>query len=249
MNLAETQRLFWAALEGEVSAAALGDCFVGTADLSAQARVHLYADMVLFRQVDALRADFPFVAALLGDRPFFLLARDYVRAHPSESPDLGMLGRKLAAFVGNGNPGLGDLAALEWARAEVFFAASAVPLLPDALSGLEPERFGLARLALAPALQLLELDHDAPAAWMRLKDGESDVVVEARKTFVVAWRKGFEVHHAPLLPDEAHALRLAQAGATLAEICAAFAEREDPAATAFEALASWLADEWVAAIG
>lgn len=244
MNLAQTQELFWEALSGR-RGAELAGCFLGTEALPAEARVRIYAEMVLYRQVDALREDFPQLAAHLGDHGFFDLARDYVRAHPSESPDLGRLGRSLAAWLAADRPALAELARLEWARAEVFFARFAEPLKPGALSVLEPEQFAYAKLQLVPALQLIEFTHDAPAAWQALRDGASEVEIEPGRTFAAIWRKGFEVHHAALAPDEARALQLARSSSPIGEVCGAFAERQDPTAAAFETLASWLADEWI----
>ena len=116
MSLAETQRLFWQALRGEEASTA----FVAGPD-----RLHVYAEMFLLRQVDALRADFPELLAKLGDEAFFALAKRYVLAHPSEDADLGRLGRAFAQFCGD------PLAALEWARCEVFLEAEVPRLLPE----------------------------------------------------------------------------------------------------------------------
>lgn len=133
MSLAETQRLFWAALRGEP----VDRSFIAGPD-----RLHVYADMFVWRQVDALREDFPETAAKLGDGAFFELARRYVLEHPSEDPDLGRLGRKFAEF--SGEPG----AALEWARAEVFLEAEA--------PRMEPAAFAQAlSVRIVPALRLV----------------------------------------------------------------------------------------------
>ena len=115
MNLAETQEVFWNALRGDV--AGLDACFADTPDLPAAERVGIYAQMYVFRQVDALREDFPLLVKKLGDEAFFQLAERYVLAHPSEDPDLGRLGRRFAEFCPEE---LRALAALEWARSEVF---------------------------------------------------------------------------------------------------------------------------------
>ena len=49
-------------------------CILGTPDLGAAERVRIYSDMFVWRQVDALREDFPEVAARLGEDRFFRLA-------------------------------------------------------------------------------------------------------------------------------------------------------------------------------
>jgi hypothetical protein len=210
VNLAETQKLFWEALRGE--SRDVEACFLGTPDLGAAERVRIYSDMFVWRQVDALREDFPEVAARLGEDRFFRLARAYVLAHPSEHPDLGRLGRHFAAFCPED---LRDLAAVEWARSEVFLEADRAPLETLAL---DPDRFAQARLRLIAALRL---------------SGNTAV-----------WRAGFEVFDVQLEAVEAQALRLALEGEPLGEICGAFGEP----ALAFEALQSWLAEGWIAAV-
>src|ERR1700674_2883763 len=115
VTLAETQRLFWEALRGEAASTS----FVAGPD-----RLHVYADMFLWRQVDALRSDFPQLAAKLGDDAFFVLAERYILAHPSEDPDRGRLGRHFAQFCGD------ELAALDWARSEVYLEAEVQRMEP-----------------------------------------------------------------------------------------------------------------------
>ena len=113
MNLAERQKQFWQALRaGELP---------------------IYSDMYFWRQIDALREDFPQTAERSD---FEEVARQYILDHPSEDPDLGRLGRLF------GTP-------LERARNDVFLEAE-VPRM-------KPEDFGQ-RLSvqIAPALRLVD---------------------------------------------------------------------------------------------
>ena len=241
MRLADIQALFWRALQGErpeVDAE-----FRGTAELGARERVQIYADMVLWRQIDVLREDFPKLVVLLGDDEFAELAEAYVRRWPSEFPSLVRLGRKLAEFIrssddGTRRPDLADLAALEWARAEIFEEADAQPVDPDALR-VHPN-FAAARLELIPALRRLTLDYDAAALWRALEDGESVPEPEHATTYVVVWRpsgpEDWQPLHTTIAADEAQALALAAKGAPLASVCEAFAGRAQPAEAAFNAL-------------
>jgi hypothetical protein len=235
MNLAEAQELFWELLQGRERPL---DAFVGSADLPAEERVAIYARMFLHRQIDALREMFPKVVAALGDEAFFEVAARYVRQNPSEHPDLGQLGRKLAAFLDR--PDLRDLARLEWARGEVFEAPPAESLTPEEFASLaqDPVEFMHYGVRLIPALRLLELDHDVAPLW-----DETAASAEQRPTRWVVWRSGFDVFHVAVDPDESRAVRLALAGAPLADVCAAL---DDPQ-RATEALQSWLAEGWIAA--
>jgi hypothetical protein len=253
MNLAELQRRFWDLATRAPGAKGASECFVGTPGLHAKARIDIYADMFVWRQVDALRSDFPKLNALLGDGGFCAMARAYLRAHPSIHPSLAQLGRRLAPFLAQRpapasedtpRPDLADLAALEWARVESFEEASA----PVATAQLVQGRKDAAslRLRIAPSLRLLELRHDVVALWNQLEDGLPPAPPRTARTYVALWRKDFVVYHAKVDEAEALALRLALDGSTLGEICDPFAERPDAAAAALQAIASWFAEGWIA---
>jgi hypothetical protein len=253
MTLAETQAAFHAlATRAANPPSAAEDFFVGSSELGAAERIGIYADMYLWRLTDALREDYPKLAALLGDERFLALAEAYAREHPSDRPDLGQFGRYLPAFLRRfpapERADLADLAALEWARAEVFFGAPAAPVAREALAALGPDAFLDARLELTPALRVLVLDRDAATLWRRLEDGEPADAPIADPIAVVVWRSGFEVFHGRVDLDEARALEVAQAGEPLSSVCAVFGQREDPAAAAFAALTSWFDEGWIAAI-
>ncbi len=254
MTLAETQELFYEILTSPepVSAERIDACFTGTPDLPATERVALYANMYSWRLIDALRETFPNLARTLGDERFAALAQDYLRRYPSDHHDVGRVGRRLAAFLREHpapeRPDLADLAELEWARQEVFFAPEAEAAAPDAFAHLGPDAFAGAGLALHPALKILFLGHGAAALWRRLEDGEVPEPPAAGVSAVAVWRTGFEVFHCSLELDEAGALQAAAAGEPLARVCESFSERQDPAAAAHAALSSWLSEGWIAGV-
>lgn len=253
MTLAETQAAFHAlATRGAAPPLPADDFLVGSPELPAAERVGIYADMYQWRLTDALREDYPKLAAVLGDERFLALAEAYAREHPSDHPDLGQFGRHVPAFLrrfpGCERADLHDLAALEWARSEVFFDAPVPPLGRAALAALDPAAVSAARLEVIRALRVLRLEHDVLATWRRLEHGETAGPVLAAPTAVVVWRTGFDVFHSVIEPDEASALELAGAGERLAAICEAFEGREDPATAAFAALASWFDEGWISAV-
>ncbi|MBS2026849.1 MAG: putative DNA-binding domain-containing protein [Deltaproteobacteria bacterium] len=251
MKLVDVQTLFDGVLRGDVpeSDARVREAFVSDGKLAADARLHIYADMFLARQVDALRGEFPLLTALLGDHAFFDLARQYIRSHPSEHPDIGQLGRKLPEFIrGHDVRGdLAELAELEHARSTVFAAADAVPATWDALVALGQDAFASVRVKFVPALETHVFAHDLEALAEKLHEGETPepIALEAKVTLVV-WRQGFDVFHVALSANEAEALARARAGATLAEVCDAFAAEEDAANVALSAIASWFNEGWIA---
>jgi hypothetical protein len=254
MTLAETQALFHEAITAPTSLdrGRLEACFAGTPDLPAEERVAIYANMYRWRLVDALRETFPNLVRHLGDERFAALAEDYLHRNPSDHHDIGRAGRRLAGFLRD-NPDperrdLGDLAELEWTRHEVFFASPAEPVGSEAFAGLTPESFARTALVLSPALRILVLDHAVAPLWRRLEDGAPPEPQSPGISAVAVWRSGFDVFHAEIPLDEAVALEGAAAGDDLARVCAAFADREDPAAAAHAALSSWLEEGWIEAV-
>jgi hypothetical protein len=254
VTLAETQALFGEAVAGgaPIPAGRIEACFVGTPGLPAADRVAIYADMYLGRLVDALAETFPDLARHLGHEELHALAADYLARHPSGHHDIGQVGRHLAAFLGEHpdpeRPWLADLAALEWARQEAFFAPAAQPAGPGVFAALAPGEVAGARLALSPALRLVRLGHDVTPLWRQLEAGQAPEAPPPGPAAVAAWRPGFEVVHGLLPLDEAAALEAALAGAPLSEVCAAFEDRDDPAAAAHAALSSWLSEGWVVGV-
>jgi hypothetical protein len=255
MTLAETQALFHEAITSAepVAADRIDACFAGTPGHPAVERVAIYASMYLWRLVEALRETFPNLARFLGDEAFAALAADYLRRHPSEHHDVGQVGRHLAAFLRQHpdpeRPDLADLAELEWARHQVFFAPPAEPAGPEAFAGLDAEGFSLTGVALSPALRVLVLDHAAAPLWRRLEDGAPPEPPMPGSSTVAVWRSGHEVFHGVLSPEEAVALRRAASGDSLGDVCAAFADQEDPADAAHAALSSWLHEGWIVSVG
>lgn len=251
MTLAETQARMHEAITfgGDVLPNGVADCVADSPTLAATECVEIYANMYLWRLVDALRETFPKLALYLGDETFASLAEDHVRRHPSEHHDVGQVGRLLPAFLREHpdfeQPWLADLAALEWARHEVFFAPEAMSVGPDVLSEVGAEELGTTGFTLHPSLRVLILDHAVLPLWRALENGEPAAPPTAGIAPVAVWRSGYQVHHCALALDEAVALEGAMRAEPLPRVCAAFAGGEDPSATASRAIASWFHEGWV----
>ncbi len=164
MNLAETQALFFKLVTGQHSGQEVSYApFSGSAELPVEQRVEIYANMYRWRLVDAILADFPKLAQLL-DEEFLPVCSEYLRHYPSENPDIGKIGRCLPQFLkhcqaGNSRPDLGDLAALEWARCEVFCETDALAVDRSQLTSISPQAFVSVRLSFVPALRVLDFEH------------------------------------------------------------------------------------------
>jgi len=254
VKLAEMQRLFHQLATRAPGSEAIDPAalLAGTPALDATARVRIYADMFIWRQIDALRDDFPKLALLLGDGPFYAMAEEYLQTHPSRHASLSELGRELPSFLrawsGEGaRADLADLAALEWTRAKVFEEANVEPALPEQLRAIGAGELPQLRVCFVPALRVLDLGHDLQPLWQALEEGAPPGPPSPRHESIAVWRKGFDVLHAPIDDDEAQALTLARSGEPLGVICEAFAERPDAVEAAFRAISSWFAEGWIRA--
>ena len=254
MKLAEMQRSFYqlAARASGSEAIDPAALVVGTPALDASARIGIYADMFIWRQIDALRDDFPKLSLLLGDGAFYALGEEYLREHPSRNASLSELGRDLPGFLadwsGEGaRTDLADLASLEWTRAKVFEEANVAAEPPEQLRAFAADELPRMRLRFVPALRVVPLRYDLTALWQALEDGEPAGAPSPHEESVAVWRKEFEVFHASLDADEEQALAMARAGELLGTVCEAFAQRPDAVEAAFRAISSWFADGWIRA--
>lgn len=258
--LADAQaRLFALVTAPEGVAAGLRERGFGPADLtgwvgvrgderrSALGRLDVYANMYFFRLLDVLRDVFPKLAQAIGDDAFHNLVTDYLLVCPPEQPSLRWLGARLPAYLRRHalaaeRPELGDLAALEWARYDVFDAADAEVLTVEALRALPPEAFVTLPLRLVPAQARLAVGWPAEALWAQ--PDAPPAKAPAARTLLV-WRRDVAVYHRVLDDDEAAALALVDEGTEFGALCDWLAARvgEDAAApAAYQLLSQWASD-------
>jgi hypothetical protein len=267
-SLAELQRRFFELVTGAesvakelaargVPASDLEALIAGDARASAVERLDVYANMYFFRILDVLRADYPKLLAVVGDEAFHDLATAYLQAEPSRHPSLRFVGGALPGFLAGHalareRPWLGELAALEWARVDVFDRADAAPLEREALAELPPARFAELELRAVPAAVLVRAAFAVEEPWRALEaGGEAAPPPRAPEGHaILVWRRGVVVHHRAVGGDERRALELVLAGTTFGALCAGLGEAlgsdEAAAALAARGLGQWLADELLA---
>ncbi len=227
----------------------------GDERLSAPGRIGIYNDMYFVRLRDGLREDFPALARVMGAQQFDTLTADYLEAHPPRDHSLRDLGRELPGFLRVGRWSAAawhaDLAALEWARADLFDRADSAPLLWDDLRAMPPEGFAELPVVLVPAARVVVLDHVVDEVWRRhhaaeeSTEPEGEGVNEApvtRRTALVLWREGTLICQRRLTDDEVAVADDLARGARFGELCERLGEgRSEPEAAqvAFQLLA-WL---------
>jgi hypothetical protein len=225
----------------------------GDARGSALERLEIYAEMYFYRIFDVLHDDFPQLAAAAGDAAFHNLATDYLLAHPSCHPSLRNVGSALPRYLAGHalaaeRPWLAELAALEWARVDVFDRADATPLAPDALARLDPDAFADLPLPIIGAHEIVQARHAIDEIWRAPTEPPAAAVSAGEERRFLVWRKGLTVFHRALDRREAVALQAARAGATFGMLCGQLGDEmpeDQAAATAAALLGRWIADELV----
>jgi hypothetical protein len=233
------------------------------ARLDAGGRLGVYAEMYAARLEDALAEDYPKLAAACGEEAFAELLADFLAASPPHDYSLRHLGAPLAGFLARHalaarRPWLVDLAALEWARVEMFDRADAEVLTLDDLRALSPERFAELPLRAVPALTVLSLAAGVDEIWRQIEAGDerptwrgagSGEGAGARRSGarqdVVVWRRDIDVYHRAATGPEAEALPLLTAGTTLGRVGERLGEgrsEEQAARLTFELVGSWARD-------
>lgn len=202
LQLRETQRAFAEAIvEGRYHATTAAMAADGLALRS----MALYRRLIRNNYRQALTITYPVLLRFVGGRYFDILARGYLKAHPSVSGDLFFYGQSLPTFLYElqGPPLLAELARLEWACHEVCQAADSLPLSQDRLQALALVDPSQVTFRLHEASRLLSFPVPMHRVWQALQpDASADIVVELplpeEETGVVVTRGSGKVQVTPL---------------------------------------------------
>ena len=141
-------------------------------------RLEIYNRQYWWRLMSSLAEDFPGLQAVLGNRRFEALCKDYLVARPSRSFTLRNLGRELEPWLRNNPQWAGskqaialDMVRLEWADIEAFDAAAYEPLKP---ADVARSASGNLRLTLQPYVQLLKFRYPVDALVLEIKKFNND---------------------------------------------------------------------------
>ncbi len=169
--LLELQRCMARSLLDDFKAPPPEGLVAGDAERAA-ARFMIHRGNVIESLANALGHSFPAVKAICGDGNFRVLAAAYVRACPPLKPQLMAYGGDFPDFVAGHAaamrdfPFLPDLARLEWAMHDAYFAADAPILAGETLGAIAPGRLPALRLALHPAARLVRSEqHPIYTIW------------------------------------------------------------------------------------
>jgi hypothetical protein len=223
----------------------------GTARVAVATRLEVYGGAYRSRLADALQANFPALAKLVGDADFATLAMDYVRAHDSPFFSIRYYGDALPAFLAahedyTAAPVLADLARWEWTMTCVFDAADAEPLTHEALARVSAQQWAQLRFSWHPSVHRLALTWNVPQLWQALTEDapRPQALLNAAPVQWLLWRRELTTYFRSLPATEAAVLDAARNGWPFGELCELLCEQlgeEQAPAQAAALLRGWIA--------
>ncbi len=237
---------------------AIAESVISVSAEDGEERLGIYGFGYGQRLREALRIEFPGLAALAGDEGFNELLDRYIRACPSGHPNVRWLGRDMVDWLqrdGNyaARPELAAMAQLDWALSTSFDAPDIASIDSTTLGSIAPEQWPALRFEIHPAVQVMPLPWNVDA--IRLSIGDDDTPAPALESVddgeLVVWRKDFGVRYRRLDTDEAAALAAVRGNGTFSEVCELLCEwhAEDAvAARAVFLLQRWFAAGWIACV-
>jgi hypothetical protein len=205
--------------------------------------------MYYARLGEVMEAEYPTVRQLLGPRAFTDACRRYVAKHPSRARLLNGLSAGFPDFLARTLPrshrnGLAvDIARIERAMEDVFDAPAATPMTAAEFAAVGERT----RLAVNPALVLLELRYPANATMNALRRGERPRIPRPRASRVIVFRRGFQVLRREQDAEQFRLLKALVAGKPLAAaVRASLGRSAGSADRVARRLRAWF-EEWAGA--
>lgn len=200
-TLREFQRRFVASLFSQDDPDPALARLIETNGLSAARRIGIYRHNLESSLEESLAATYPAIRSLVGSQSFRVLARRYVREHPSRSGDLHRFGAQFETFVGADPdcatlPWIGDLARLEWAYHQVFHAAEERALSPVSLAEFDEPDHERLLLRLHPASSPIASRFPLSAIWrlgIHGNDSSANVNLDDGPEYLLVARRRLEM--------------------------------------------------------
>lgn len=213
----------------------------------------VYRNAYVARLIEFLTHDYEKLHALLGDDQFDVVARAYIVANPSQTPNARWYGQHLPQFLRTSSdyrdtPALADLAALEMALNDVFDSQDAPALTMEDLSTLSPEDWAGLTFTPHPAVRRLDVTTNIVDIWRALNDDSEppDIVALDEPAQIVLYRADAMATFRVLAADEAMMWDEAAKGVSFSVLCemlAMFAGEDEAPLRAATYLKGWIEAE------
>jgi hypothetical protein len=191
--------------------------------LTSVERLDIYAHMYYARLLEILDAEYPVTRQVLGREGFARVAKEFLARHPSRSRTLNVLSVNFPDFLarhlprGRVNRLAADVARIERAMEDVFDAPLVEPLTTGEFAAIAAPEWGRVRLKVNPALRLLDLRYPANDCMNAVRAGRKLRIPRARRTFVIVYRRAFQVYRRDQELAQWRLLAALASGRTLAQ--------------------------------
>jgi len=241
-------------IDGE---APVADAIDASAEIPATTRLQIYSDAYRLRLIEALQANYPLLAQLIGDQAFARLTQLYLAGQPSRHYSIRWFGHRLADFLCEHpdyrkQPWLPELATWEWAIATAFDAADTPALTAADLTSIAPDAWANLRFVFRPSVQRIALTTNVVTIAKAAADNLSLPRPSTQeRTEWLIWRQDLTVQYRSLDANEAAVIDAALAGATFSELCELLvtrdADEDQVPLIAAGFLSQWVADQCLSA--
>ena len=162
--------------------------------LSAAEQLAIYRNSHFGGLTNALAEIYPAIKLLVGEHFFDAMAWRYIKFHPSQHYDLNQYGQGLAKFIGNFRPAdtlpyLADVARLEWAWHQAFYATEHKPITETDLRQLARGQHRRLSLYLPDSAHLLSSPYPVHRIWdIAQNDIDNNVDLDEGGVKLFIWR-------------------------------------------------------------
>ncbi|MGB0720048.1 MAG: putative DNA-binding domain-containing protein [Bdellovibrionales bacterium] len=178
-------------------------------DIALPARLKVYRNNIVGSLTDIMAAGFPALEKLVGKDFFETAARSFILKNPPQSGCLTFYGQGFAEFLAAFAPAaslpyLPDIARLEIALNDSYYAADDRPLRAEDLAAIAPEDLGNTVLALRDSVKLLQSPYPVCAIYdfALADDPQGTLDINSGGESVMVSRPHLETQIAPLAHDE-----------------------------------------------
>ncbi len=216
----------------------------------------LYRDSYILRLIEFVENDHELLHAYLGDDGFEHMARGYAAAYPSRSRNAKDFCASLPQYLAEeepyrNHPVLADLASLEKALNDAFYAKDATAISLPEIAGCAAGEWASLRFAPHPSAARLDFRTNAADIWSALKrDSEPPQTEENGRHRILVWRQ--DVPKFRVLAEEEAMLWNEAASGTrfgiLCEMAANYGDPDDAAIRTAGYLQSWIASKLLAGV-
>jgi hypothetical protein len=200
----------------------LGRVVLPSKQLTSVERLEIYAHMYYARLLEVMQGEYPTTRQILGEHAFASACRRFVAKNPSRTRTLNSLSAKFPDFLARTLPksnrnGLAvDVARIERAMEDVFDAPRAEPMTAAQFAALGADPSGRAVLKVTPALRMLALRYPANDTMTAVRRGAKPRIPRPKATWVVVFRRGYQVYRRDQEPAQWKLLAQLVAGKPLA---------------------------------